>query len=201
MGEITRPQETFVNATRSGDAGNRLPGDSIKRKLAEMPSLSGSGVNYVKLLRGDRGVTVDLAAEVTHGSSNLMIGNGFDPDLSMLHTPDGDFFFSDQQGLVIKPVSQGFDDIGKQGLGGCQVWVADSEGLASKLGKITFGVPPIALKDGSGGEYDMTPSQALVFDFRSADEAQRPSRLDHQYNVYDEVIKKMFIYNEQHGHE
>lgn len=196
MSEIGKPQDTLVDAARGGDMGNRLQ-DSITRKVAEMPSPPGSVVNYVKLLRASSGVKVDLAAEISDGSSNFVIG-GTNLDLGMLRTPDGDFFFSSQQGLVFRPVSQGFDDIGKQGIGNCQVWVDDD--LVSKLRNITFGEPPITLKDGRGGVYNTTPSQILLFDwYPDGNVTDQPSQLDHRYNVYNEITGRMLAYNDQNG--
>ncbi len=197
MSEISGSQGNSNDTPSSWDTGNRTE-DPILRKVAELSSPGLSGVNLVKLIRGRAGSMVDLAAEVSDGSSNMKIGNGFDPDLGMLHTSDGDFFFSDQQGLIMKPVSQDFHGIGEQGIGGCQVWPMDSGSLAPQLGKITFGVPPITLSDGKGGAYDMAPSQVLVFDYsRSADEDPNRQQLGHGYNVYDEVMGKMLAYNEQ----
>lgn len=173
------------------------PDDDVLRKVAQLPpSQLGYGVNYVKMLRAEPGLTVDLDEEVSN--SRLRIGE--EADLTMFHTADGDFYYSSiglGGGLVVRP-NQSFSEIGQQGMKpGGQVW--NLTGGGDLAHEVTFGASIMELKSAHGQTYDLAPTQILVFD-SFADSALQRSSANLTHNVYDEIIKKMSDYADTHFH-
>lgn len=171
------------------------PGDDVLRKVAQLPpSRLGYGVNYVKMLRAEPGVTVDLDKEVSN--SRLHIGE--EADLTMFHTADGDFYYSSiglGGGLIVRP-NQSFSEIGQQGMKpGGQVW--NLTGGSDLPHEVTFGTSIMELKGARGQTYDIAPTQVLVFD-SFADSTQQRSSANPTHNVYDEIIEKMSDYAATH---